>query len=58
MKGGECFMKDTVMKIAKIALPIITVGVTLASNYFADKDLDDKVTKKVSEALAEAGKES
>lgn len=51
-------MKDTVMKIAKIALPVIGVGVTLASNYFADKDLDDKVTKKVSEALAEVGKES
>lgn len=51
-------MKEAVMKVAKIVLPILTVGVTLASNYLADKDLDDKVTKKVSEALAEAGKES
>ena len=51
-------MKETVMKIVKIALPVIGVAVTLATNYFADKDLDDKVAKKVSEALAEAGKES
>jgi hypothetical protein len=58
MKGGECFMKEAVMKVAKIVLPILTVGVTLASNYLADKDLDDKVTKKVSEAVAKAGKES
>lgn len=52
-------MKDTVMKIAKVALPIVGIAVTVATNYFADRDLDDKVANKVSEALAKsADKES
>lgn len=43
--------KDKVLKIVKVAVSVAGVGLALAQNYFADKDLDDKVTKKVAEAL-------
>ena len=60
MKGGNGFMfnKPVVLKIVKVAVTVIGVGVTLATNYFADKELDDKVSKKVAEALAKANEES
>ena len=50
-------MKNNVLKAVKIAVAVAGVGVTLASNYFADKDLDSKVAKKVGEALAKANGE-
>ena len=43
--------KEKVFKIVKVAVAVAGVGITLAQSYFADKDLDDKVTKKVAEAL-------
>ena len=52
MKGGESFMNPNVMKGLKIVVSLAGVGVTLASNYFADKDLNDKVAKKVAEAMS------
>lgn len=52
MKGGESFMNSNVMKGLKIVVSLAGVGVTLASNYFADKDLNDKVAKKVAEAMS------
>lgn len=51
-------MKPATLKIIKVAVSVISVGVTLATNYFADKDLDAKVAKKVAEALAETTKEA
>lgn len=46
-------MKVNVLKAAKIVVAVAGVGITLAQNYFADKDLDEKVTKKVTEALTD-----
>lgn len=52
-------MKDKVLKVVKFLTPLVSIGVTLATNYFENKELDDKVAKKVTEALAKtAGKES
>ena len=52
-------MNTKVLKVVKTLVAVAGVGITLASNYFADKDLDDKVAKKVGEALTKAnGEES
>lgn len=51
-------MNSTALKVIKIAVSVASVGVTLATSYFADKELDNKVAKKVAEQLAKAGKES
>jgi hypothetical protein len=48
--------KDMVMKGAKILVPIVGLAVTAATNYFAEKDLDEKITKGVAEKLAEMNK--
>lgn len=44
-------MKPNVIKIAGIVLPIIGAGLSLATSWFEDKKLDDKVAEKVAEAL-------
>lgn len=44
-------MKPNVIKIAGIVLPIIGAGLSLATSWFEDKKLDDKVAEKVTEAL-------
>ena len=44
-------MKPNVMKIASIVLPIVGAGLSLATNWFEDKKLDDKIAEKVTEAL-------
>jgi hypothetical protein len=41
-----------VMKVAKVVVTVASVGVSLAASYFADKELDEKVAKKVADALA------
>ena len=52
-------MNTNVLKIVKVVVAVAGVGVTLASNYLADKELDDKVAKKVGEALTKlSGEES
>ena len=52
-------MNNKLLKVVKVVVPVISIGVGLATNYLSNKELDDKVAKKVSEALAEtAGKES
>lgn len=52
-------MNTKVLKVVKVVVAVAGVGITLASNYLADKDLDDKVAKKVGEALAKVnGEES
>ena len=46
-------MKPKVMTIAKIAVKVIGVAATLATSYFADKELDEKIAKKAAEAVAD-----
>lgn len=51
-------MTFNALKVAKIVVSVASIGVSIAANYFADKELDDKVAKKVAEALAKkAGEE-
>lgn len=45
-------LSPKVMKVAKVLVSVASVGVSLATSWFAEKDLDDKVAKKVAEALA------
>lgn len=44
-------MGPKLIKVAGIVLPIIGAGLSLATNWFEDKKLDDKVANKVAEAL-------
>lgn len=46
-------INPTVIKVAKIALSVIGVGATLATNYFESKELDAKIAEKVAKAFAE-----
>lgn len=50
-------MNTTVIKVAKVAVKVLGVAVPIAANYFADKELDEKITKKTAEAVAKAMKE-
>ena len=45
-------MNPKVMTVAKIAVKVIGVAATLATSYFADKELDEKIAKKAAEAVA------
>lgn len=47
-------MNEKLLKAVKVIVPIASVGVTLAANFLSNKELDDKVAKKVSEALAKS----
>lgn len=47
-------MAFNVAKVIKAAVVVAGVGVSLAQSYFAEKDLDKKVTEKVAEALKNA----
>ena len=49
-------MNGTVLKIGKIVVQVLSIGTTLAAGYFANKDLDAKVARKVAEAFAESAK--
>lgn len=46
--------KLNLMKVVGVLLPLAGVGVSLATNWFEDKKLDDKITEKVSEAINNA----
>ena len=50
-------MNPIVMKVTKIVVKVLGVAVPLAAGYFADKELDDKITKKAAEAVANQMKE-
>lgn len=46
-------MKDlNWMKIASTATTVVGVGLTLANDWIAEKNLDSKISKKVGEAIA------
>lgn len=44
-------MNNKFLKIASIVLPIAGAALGLATNFVDDKKLDDKVAKKVAEAI-------
>lgn len=50
--------KNVAEKIIKVALPVATLGLTLLSNHFKSKELDDTVAEKVAEALKAKAEES
>ena len=43
--------KDTIVTIASVAGSLLSVGATILSNYVSEQKLDDKIDKKVAEAL-------
>lgn len=51
-------MNEKILKIAKVVVPVISVGVALATNYLSNKELDEKVAKKVSETLDKVNEEA
>lgn len=50
-------MGNALNKVARYILPVISIGVTIATNYFADKELDEKIAKKTNEAISNLKKE-
>lgn len=50
-------MKPNVFKIIKLVVPMASVAVTLAANYLDKKELDEKVTKMVAEAVSKSNGE-
>ena len=45
-------MGTKVLKIAKILVPVLGLGVSVATKYLESKELDEKIASKVAEALA------
>lgn len=43
--------KETMLTIASVAGSLLSIGATILSNYVSEQKLDDKVEKKVAEAL-------
>ena len=39
------------LKIAKLVVQVVGIGVTIATTIIANKELDTKITEKVAEAL-------
>lgn len=50
--------KDVLVKVGKLVLPLITLGVSIASGVIADIQLDGKIKNGIAEALANKDKES
>lgn len=44
-------MNDKLLKVVKVIVPVVGAAVTLATSYLSNKELDEKVAKKVAEAL-------
>lgn len=47
-------MNKTIITVGKVAIQVVSFAASLAAGYFAKKELDNTITEKVSEALAEA----
>lgn len=45
--------KEVLWTAAKVAVPVLTAALSIASKYIADKELDEKLTIKAAEAVAE-----
>ena len=48
--------KEKMLSIAKVLVPLVSAGVGLAASYLADKELDEKIDKGVTNKLAELTK--
>lgn len=52
-------MKDKAMKAAKILIPVLSIGASIATGWLKEKEFDEKVNAKVAENLAKLnGEES
>lgn len=52
MKGGKYFMNNSkLIKILGMAATVIGIGATLINDWVTDKKMDEKIEKKVIEAL-------
>ena len=45
-------MNEKAFKLVKILVPVTSIGLTLATNYLSKKELDEKIAKNVSKAIA------
>lgn len=43
--------KETIVNIATLAGSLLTIGASILNNYVSEQKLDDKIDKKVAEAL-------
>lgn len=43
-----------VIKVVKVAVKVASIAVPIIAAHFDNKDLDEKITKKVAEAVANA----
>lgn len=43
--------KETMLSLVSLAGSLMSVGATILSNYVSEQKLDDKIDKKVAEAL-------
>ena len=50
--------KEKIMTVAKGAVVVAGIGITLVQSWFNKKELDETVSKKVAEALADKAGES
>lgn len=48
-------MNPIVKKIVGVLLPIASIGLTIVTGKWEEKMLDEKITKKVAEALSKKG---
>ena len=46
-------MKERLLKILCLATPLVTIGATLLSNWADQRNLEETIDEKISEALAE-----
>jgi low affinity Fe/Cu permease len=57
MKGGDCFMNSRKsIKAIGIAVTIITLSMTLITDWVNGKKMEEKIEEKVLEALAKMNK--
>ena len=49
-------MNPVVFKVAKIAIQVASLGVSLAASFLSKKELDNQITEKVAEAIAKSTK--
>ena len=53
MKGGNCFMiNEKMIKILGIVATTVGIGATLLTDWVNEKKMDEKIIKKINEALA------
>lgn len=51
-------MNNKLFNVVKIVVPVLSVGVTIATKLISDKEFDMKVAEKVNEVLAKTNGEA